>query len=278
MPVREDRSDVTRFGHVDATQDAGSLITFLDTANALAGLRAAKQVLLDQLRLGRARSVLDVGCGTGTDLIAIAERLGQGGRATGIDVSESMIAEARRRASGLDLNISFDTGDAVNLPYEDASFGACRAATVLQHVPDASQVIREMIRVTRPGGRVAALEFDQDSTMLDHPDRDTTRVILETFGDAMANGWIGRQLPRLFRQAGLTDISVSPVVNLGEPAMFQAMLRSHVERLCADNVLTASQASGWWHALERQAADGNFLAGAVIFVVAATRPDGRTGR
>ena len=236
MPVHEDTSDVTRFGHVDAIGDAESLIAFLDTANALAGLRAAKQVLLDQLRLGHARSVLDVGCGTGADLIAIAERLPQDGRATGIDVSESMTAEARRRASGLDLNISFDSGDAANLPYDDASFGACRAATVLQHVPDADQVIREMIRVTRPGGRVAALEFDQGSTMLDHPDRDTTRVIVRTFADAMANGWVGRQLPRLFRQAGLTDLSVSPVVNLGEAKMFQAMVRSHVDRLCADHV------------------------------------------
>ena len=188
MPVHETRPDVTRFAHVDMTGDAESLIAFLDTANALAGLRAAKQVLLDQLRLGQARSVLDVGCGTGTDLIAIAERLSQGGRVTGMDVSESMIAEARRRASSLDLNICFDCGDAANLPYEDASFGACRAATVLQHVPDASRVIREMIRVTRPGGRVAALEFDQDSTMVDHPDRDTTRVIVQTFGDAMPNG------------------------------------------------------------------------------------------
>ena len=149
---------------------------------------------------------------------------------------------------------------------------------MLQHVPDASQVIRELIRVTRPGGRVAALEFDQGSTMVDHPDRDTTRVIVQTFGDAMANGWIGRQLPRLFRQAGLTDLSVTPVVNLGEPGMFQAMIRSHVDRLCADNVLTASQASDWWQALERQAADGHFLVGAVIFVVAGTRPDGPTGR
>ena len=157
MPDHKARSDVTRFAHVDATGDAGNLITFLDTANALAGLRAAKQVLLDQLRLGRARSVLDVGCGTGADLIAIAERLGQGGRATGIDLSEAMIAEARHRASGLDLNLSSDSGDAANLPCEDASFGACRAATVLQHVPDADQVIPEMIRVTRPGGRVATL-------------------------------------------------------------------------------------------------------------------------
>jgi ubiquinone/menaquinone biosynthesis C-methylase UbiE len=179
MPVHEDRSDVTRFSHVDTSGDAESLIAFLDTANALAGLRAAKQSLADQLRLAQARSVLDIGCGTGADLIAMAGQLPPGGRATGIDVSESMIAEARRRASGLDLSISFDSGDAANLPYEDASFGACRVATVLLHVRDASQVIREMIRVTRPGGRVAALEFDQDTTMLDHPDRHTTRIIVQ---------------------------------------------------------------------------------------------------
>src|SRR3974377_1462147 len=128
MPADEARSDVTRFAHVDATGDAGSLLAFLDTTTTLAGLRAAKQALADQLRLGQARSVLDVGCGTGADLIAMTERLPRGGRAAGIDVGEWMIAEARRRAGGLDYNISFDTGDAANLPYEDASFGACRAA------------------------------------------------------------------------------------------------------------------------------------------------------
>jgi len=50
------------------------------------------------------------------------------------------------------------------------------------------------------------------------------------------------------------------------------MVRSHLGRLCADNVLTASQADDWWQALQRQQADGHFLVGAVIFVVAATRP------
>ena len=67
-------------------------------------------------------------------------------------------------------------------------------------------------------------------------------------------------------------------LRLGRAGMFQAMIRSHVDRLRADNVLTASQADGWWHDRQRQAADGHFLAGAVIFVVAGTRPDGRAGR
>jgi hypothetical protein len=140
--------------------------------------------------------------------------------------------------------------------------------------PETGVLVRQVRRIARVEGNA---QVDQDTTMLDHPDRHTTRIIVQTFADATANGWAGRQLPRLFRQAGLTDLSVRPVVNLGEAAMFHAMLRPHVDRLCADNVLTAAQAGDWWHALEQQAADGHFLAGAVIFVVAATRPDGRTG-
>lgn len=272
MPAREIRPAVTRFGGVGASGDTASLIAFLDTVNALPGRRPLNQALLDQLRLGQARSVLDVGCGTGAELIAIAERLPPGGRAAGIDISEAMITEARRRASGLDLNISFDTGDAADLPYEDASFDACRAATVLQHVPDPGRVVREMARVTRPGGRIAALEFDQGTTILDHPDRGTTQTILRTFDDALAQGWAGRQLPRLFRQAGLTDVSANPSVMLSDLETFQVLLGNHVGRLSMDGVLTSSQADQWWRTLAEQAAGGNFLGGGVIFVVAATRP------
>lgn len=56
-----------------------------------------------------------------------------------------------------------------------------------------------MTRVTRPGGRVAILEFDMGTTLVDHPDRETTQVILQRLADDAVQAWIGRQLPRLFR-------------------------------------------------------------------------------
>jgi hypothetical protein len=71
-----------------------------------------------------------------------------------------------------------------------------------------------MARVTRPGGRVAALEFDLGSAMVDHPDRQTTRRILDSWAADTSNGWMGRQLPRMFRQAGLTDLVIKPQVVL----------------------------------------------------------------
>lgn len=266
------KADLTDFGNVDDAGDRGALLAWLDAAWAMPAIRAAKLVLLDQLNLETARAVLDVGCGFGADVAEMAARLPAHGVAAGIDVSEAMIAEARRRSRDLGLNVSFDTGDAGKLPYDDASFDACRTERVLNHVPDPGQVIREMARVTRPGGRVGALEFDHGTTMVDHPDLALTRMILQTFADAMAQGWIGRQLPRLFRQAGLTDLQVSPTVALLSYETIQGLIGQHVERLCRDDVLTQDQAGQWWSELGRRSADGDFVAGSIQVLVTATRP------
>src|SRR5215469_17688654 len=98
----------------------------------------------------------------------------------------------------------------MNMPYDDGSFDACRAETLLQHLTDPQQAVHEMTRVTRAGGRVAALEFDLGTTVVDHPDRETTQLILQRLADDAVQPWMGRQLPRLFRRAGLTDLSVTP--------------------------------------------------------------------
>jgi ubiquinone/menaquinone biosynthesis C-methylase UbiE len=272
MPAQHDDPDLARFSSVDTAGKPEALIAWLDTAKALPAIRTAKAALLDQLRLHQASNVLDVGCGLGADVSEMARHLPPGGRATGIDASNTMIAEARRRTAHLGLDITFDTGDGASLPYDDAGFDACRTETVLNHVPDPQQVIREMARVTRPGGRIAALEFDHGSTMVDHPDRDTTRMILQTLDDAMAQGWIGRQLPRLFRQAGLTDLQVTATVVLTGYEIFQHLTSNHVRRLCEDGILTQHQAAHWWSQLAQQAASGDFLAGETLILATATRP------
>lgn len=272
MPGERDSPDMSQFSSVDAAGKPTALIAWLDTAKDLPAIAAAKAALLDQLGLDQAERVLDVGCGLGADVAELARRLPPRGTATGLDASETMIAEARRRTADLGLNITFDTGDAASLPYDDASFDACRTERVLNHVPDPGQVIREMSRVTRPGGRIAALEFDHGSAMVDHPDRDTTRTILQTLGDSMAQGWIGRQLPRLFRRAGLTDLKVIPVVVLVGYQTFQGLAGDHVRRLCEDGVLTQQQALHWWSQLDQRVATGDFLAGETLILATATRP------
>ena len=260
------------FNAVDSSADPGGLIRFLDAANGTAGLTAAKRALLEQLDLGRARAALDVGCGPGIDVPEMARLMPDDAHISGVDISETMIAEARRRTASLGARVSLRTGDAADLPYPDQAFDVCRVATVLQHVPDPARVIAEMARVTKPGGRIGVLEFDQETAFLDHPDAETTRIILDTLASAMVQGRNGRQTPRLLRAAGLTDVTVTPGVNLGSPQFFQVILHDHVARLADEGILTSQRAGQWWAELDAWAQAGDFLGGAIVFAVAARRP------
>lgn len=99
--------------------------------------------------------VLDVGCGTGVLTSALAER---GSKAVGIDASEPYLASARRLRSHPDA--TYELGDVRHMPYEDSSFDAGVSTLVLDIIPEFEQVVREMRRVTRPGGVVASGVFD----------------------------------------------------------------------------------------------------------------------
>jgi ubiquinone/menaquinone biosynthesis C-methylase UbiE len=276
-PASKTYSSPAEFAAVDAAGDPAALIEFMDAAGATSGLTAARRALLDRLALGNAAAALDVGCGFGADVAAMVRRMPPGARAAGVDVSEAMIAEARRRTASLGGQVSFQTGDASSLPYPDGEFDVCRAATVLMHVPDPARVVSEMARVTRSGGRVGVLEFDEGTLFLDHPDAGTTQRILDTFRDAKLQGRIGRQVPRLLRRAGLSDVSVTPLVNMGGPALLRMMLSDHVARLQEQGLLTGEQARRWWAELDEQAQAGDFLGGAVMFVVTASKPTRHAG-
>lgn len=273
MQATSDHPELSRFSRVDTGTDLDALTAFLEAHKTLDGLLSAKSAMLSQLRLDRARNALDVGCGLGDDVIDMARRLPPGGRATGIDASQAMIVRARHRARVTGADVCFETGDAASLPFADASFDACHAERLLIHVSGPPQVLAEMTRVTRPGGRIGALEPDVGDVVVDHPDQDTTGIIMRTFAaGAVAHGWIGRQLPRLFRRAGLAEVSVTPVMVLLHLDFFRMMFAGHVSRLCADGVLSRSQADRWWSQLSAAAGSGDFLAGVLFFLVAATRP------
>jgi demethylmenaquinone methyltransferase / 2-methoxy-6-polyprenyl-1,4-benzoquinol methylase len=103
--------------------------------------------------------VLDVACGTG-DLAVEAQRAGAA--VTGLDFSGEMLARARRKAPELD----WVQGDALALPFEDASFDAATVGFGVRNFDDLDAGLRELRRVLRPGGRVAVLEITQPRGLL----------------------------------------------------------------------------------------------------------------
>jgi SAM-dependent methyltransferase len=97
--------------------------------------------------------VVDVGCGTGRALPALRAAVGPGGVVLGLDLTPQMLAAARARASA--SRAALLLADARRLPLADASADAVFAAGLLAHLPDPDAGLRELARVTRPGGRLA---------------------------------------------------------------------------------------------------------------------------
>jgi arsenite methyltransferase len=100
-------------------------------------------------------TVLDMGCGAGTDLLLAALQIGPAGRAIGVDMTEPMVTRARAAAALAGLaHVEVRLGDATALPVDDASIDVLISNGVFNLVPDKDAALREIFRVVKPGGRV----------------------------------------------------------------------------------------------------------------------------
>ena len=153
--------------------------------------------------------ILDVGCGPGT-ITADLARYVPDGRVTGLDSAPAIVDQARQATDS--ANASFAVGDVYALEYPDGTFDVTHAHQVLQHLSDPVRALREMRRVTRPGGLVAVRDADYGG-MLWYP----RLPGLDEWGHlyqavARSNGGEpdgGRHLHAWARRAGLTDITMS---------------------------------------------------------------------
>jgi arsenite methyltransferase len=106
-------------------------------------------------RIDEGATVLDLGCGAGTDLLIAAQMVGPEGRAIGIDMTPSMLERARRSAEEMGLgNVELHEGLIESLPLEDQSVDVVISNGVIDLVPDKEAVFGEIDRVLRPGGRL----------------------------------------------------------------------------------------------------------------------------
>ncbi len=169
--------------------------------------------LLPHLRQGQA--VLDIGCGPGTITLDLAAAVAPG-QTVGIDRVGQPLVDARLAAADRGLtNVAFTVGDAYQLDFPANSFDVVHAHQVLQHLTDPVAALREMARVGRPGGVVAARDADYAAMTWYPPDPRLDRWLELYHQVALDNGAepdAGRRLLAWAHQAGYTDVLCSASV------------------------------------------------------------------
>lgn len=165
------------------------------------------------------------------------------------------------------MPIAFEVGEAHALPFPDNTFDMCRAARLLEHLSDPGPALKEMLRVTRPGGRIVVFDFDWDTLIIDHLDKETTRTIVFSYSDSIRNGWTGRQLPRLFKEHDLKVLSIDPLQVFIHYALAELFLGSHLALLQTNGTLSAGKARQWWEYLQQADQRGTLLISFTSFVI-----------
>ncbi len=156
-------------------------------------------------------SLVDVGSGPGSITIEFARRLGVE-RVLGLDGAAEAVAFAREAAVEAGLEVRFEQGDLYALPLDDAAVDIAHAHQVLQHLGDPVGALREMARVVRPGGIVAARDIDAGGVLI-HPLSPELARWLELYVSIpLANGGearAGRRLLQWAHAAGLRDVTAT---------------------------------------------------------------------
>jgi ubiquinone/menaquinone biosynthesis C-methylase UbiE len=164
----------------------------------LGHVRHEKQITVDTLRLQPGDLVVDVACGPGNFTRPFAEAVAPDGLAVGVDYSEAMLERAR--TNNLHPRAAYLRGDGHHLPFPDASVDAVNCYAALYLIPDPWGVVDEMIRVLKPGGRIAIMTSVASTRPMVRP---AQAKVLGLTGLAMFDRY--EFLTRL-RQAGFTEV------------------------------------------------------------------------
>ena len=153
---RTDVAPQKNTGAVQAAWASGLGSMLYDNAQAFARkIVSAWQLPIDWLNIPTGGVALDVGSGPGNVTASLARAAGSDGLALGVDISEPMLARAVDAQAG--PNVGFLRADAQQLPFLDESFDAATSLAVLQLIPDPPATLAEIVRVCKPGGRVAIM-------------------------------------------------------------------------------------------------------------------------
>ena len=221
-----------------------------------------RRVTLEQLGLRAGEDVLDVGCGSGFLTLELARAVGESGSVAALDLSGDMVDAARERCRGL-AQVTFGQGNVTALPMPPDSYDAVTCTQVLLYVEDVETALAQMVRVLRPGGRLAVLETDWRGVVMNSADPGLTDAVYRAWDDAVPSPNLPVRLEPLMRAAGLRDLRVTaiPLLNTEfDPGLFSVSsldwLGSNAVR---QGAVTQKESRRWREGLERLGREGEYF-------------------
>lgn len=235
-------------------------IAFLEERGNSPGFQSMVKNLIGQSKLQPGKSVLEVGPGTGVLSRWLAHHTGGENPITGIDVNNYLIGEATRlvQKAGLTEVISFQEGNGEALPLPDNSFDFSFSVTALEE-GDADKMLAEMVRVTKPAGRVGAIVRAVDFPfVINLPLRPDLKRKAQSFpnGAVAERGCADSSLYSRFRQAGMTELKMFPQLaayDMASPSNLSFMLSLTFGKLNED------EQADWKAAMSTEGVRENFF-------------------
>jgi ubiquinone/menaquinone biosynthesis C-methylase UbiE len=233
------------------------MVPMLESRGRSGYLRVVR-ALIDEVHLEPGEQVLEVGCGTGVLDRWLARRTKETNRIVGVDINQYLLGEAKALAQkeGLQKVIEFKEGNAEALPFADNTFDVTMSCTVMEEV-DAGRMMSELVRVTRPGGRVAVIVRAVDMPLVVNlPLPATIKAKAETNpGGVAEKGCADASLYRRFLEAGLTQVKMFPQLGAygkDNSQFLESMILASLD---------SGEAKAWRAAAAQAQAAGTFLIG-----------------
>jgi ubiquinone/menaquinone biosynthesis C-methylase UbiE len=217
--------------------------------------------------------LLDIGCGPGIDTVALAKQVGPGGQVIGLDIDEDMIQEADHLAKKehVDTIVEHRLGDVINMPFSNGFFNAIRAERLFQVLPgpyDRPTVFKEMIRVTKRGGKIVLADTDWATASVNFEGSELERRLMTFFALKMRpNGFAGRQFYQLFLQNQLSEVQIEhfPMIwgDLDETPFGEWLKEEAIQA----NIATEAEMNYWISRLRELSGKGMFYSSANMVIV-----------
>lgn len=258
------------FTDVDSHDDPKSWVKVLDRMHEEPFYASYKKRTIEMLEPQQGGIYLDIGAGTGHDARTLRDA--RNCTVVALDRSLTMGRESTRRGLA-----TFAVGMAEQLPFAENRFDGCWSDRTFQHLADPKNALAEIVRVTKPGGRVVTVDPDYSTQVMEFPDQQLAKAVFRFRAEyGLRNGTMAHTMAALFAEHGLVATEVETMtLEVRDPTAVDNVmgLRTWAGSARSVGQLTEDDVERWERLYDETVAAGSFMYAVTFFLTAGVVPE-----